>query len=206
MHINTSRKMNYSLAAESIFAITFMLTFSLAYLLYNNRIHSSELTRACEPNELNKLCQWSLSSLWGLTWWHMNKDPVLKAVVMSYAMSWALGDSHSWPWVAPCSVHCGWRGVPLQGGHMYGLGWTGWSWAQWSTASASALVQFGWSVYAYVCQRKFWGQLSSHYFPCLCPWLFHLSSALLRGLHKHTGNKVLETMDEERKTNQPQVL
>lgn len=72
----------------------------------------------------------------------MNKDPVLKAVVMSGAMTWALGDSHSWPRGVPCSAHCGWRGVPRQGGHTYGPGWIGWSWARWSTASASTLVQF----------------------------------------------------------------
>lgn len=52
----------------------------------------------------------------------MNKDLVLKAVVMSDAMARALDDLHSWPPAAPCSVHYGWRGVPLQGGHKYGLG------------------------------------------------------------------------------------
>lgn len=143
--------------------------------------------------------QWRLSSLWRLMRWHMNKDPVLKAEAMSDAMTWALGDSHSWPRAAPCSVHCGWRGVPLQGGHTYVLGWIGWSWAQKSTASASALVQSGWSVCVCACQRKFWGQLSSHCPPCLSPWLFHLPSAFLLGLHKHTGNRVQETMDRERK-------
>lgn len=198
MHINTKRKLNSSLVPKTIFA---WLTFSLEYLLNNDRFHNSDLTRACEPYELNKLCQWSLSSLGGLMWWHLNKDPVLKAVVMSDTMTWALGDSHSWPRAAPCSVHCGWRGVPLRGGHTYGLGWIRWSWAQWSTVSASALVQFGWSVYACVFQRKFWGQLSSHCPPCLCPWLFHLPSASPWGLRKHTGNMLQETMGREKKTN-----
>lgn len=73
----------------------------------------------------------------------MNKDPVFKAVVMSDAITWAFGDSHSWPQAVPCSVHCGWCVVLLQGGRTYGLGWIGWSWARWNTVSSSARVQFG---------------------------------------------------------------
>lgn len=34
-----------------------MLTFSWDSLLYNNKIYRSDVTGACEPNGLNKLCQ-----------------------------------------------------------------------------------------------------------------------------------------------------